>query len=448
MKAYTFAGTEGGKILTSRMGTSWGNGPWFELYDPTGNRMLHVTCTSFGCNNAQRDTIPLPISGVYTFLAMDDDGNQTGSFNFTVVLQPRSWAGTIDSAWNRDSNWVPARVPTQEDSVVIPLSFRPPVAFAPSAITVSSLNIAPSALLTVTPAVPRFTVLNYMSLSGEMRLAKEDTLTIQKGDPAAFTGTGKAPQGTITRSIQPNVLGRYRFESESTYVQFKRPGVFPSAISISTFPNLFPSNFGNRFEEIPRAAIDPVTNTIRSDSLRFRPDRRWVIIRPPPTGLDPLTDTLAVRRAYALSAQVPDTNFYLTLALRYEQSEVPAGVDESRLKMYWADIILSTREYTGHVEKYSLDQNYPNPFNPTTTIRYALPAQSTVSLKVYNILGQEVKALVNENQVPGGYAVQWNGTNNHGLQVSTGIYFYRLEVNGIGASKDRFTQVKKMLLIK
>jgi flagellar hook assembly protein FlgD len=97
---------------------------------------------------------------------------------------------------------------------------------------------------------------------------------------------------------------------------------------------------------------------------------------------------------------------------------------------------------------YKLDQNYPNPFNPTTTIRYALPAQSVVSLKVYNILGQEVKTLVNENQISGSYAVQWDGKNNHGAQVSTGIYFYQLEVNGVGPSRENFTQVRKMLLLK
>jgi hypothetical protein len=122
------------------------------------------------------------------------------------------------------------------------------------------------------------------------------------------------------------------------------------------------------------------------------------------------------------------------------------------LQLYWGRVITGVApERTASIpEHYSLSQNYPNPFNPVTIINYQLPIGNSqfVSLKVYNILGQEVKSLVNESQTPGGYAVQWNGTNNHGAQVSTGIYFYRLEVNGVGSSRDNFVQVRKMLLLK
>lgn len=82
-----------------------------------------------------------------------------------------------------------------------------------------------------------------------------------------------------------------------------------------------------------------------------------------------------------------------------------------------------------------LMQNYPNPFNPGTTISYSLPKTANVSLKVFNLLGQEVAVLVNEQRSPGYYQVQWNAT------VPSGIYFYRLQAGD-------FVETRKMLLIK
>jgi hypothetical protein len=93
-------------------------------------------------------------------------------------------------------------------------------------------------------------------------------------------------------------------------------------------------------------------------------------------------------------------------------------------------------------EKYSLDQNYPNPFNPTTNINYNLPKNSSVTLKIFNALGQEVVTLVNgENQTAGKYQITWNGKDSFGKTMSTGIYFYELKSNNVNL-------VKKMLLMK
>ena len=89
---------------------------------------------------------------------------------------------------------------------------------------------------------------------------------------------------------------------------------------------------------------------------------------------------------------------------------------------------------------YELAQNYPNPFNPSTTIRYALPVTSRVKLTVYNVLGQVVGELVNQEQMAGWKEVEWNS------DVSSGIYFYRLEATS--NSNNRFAQVKKMLLLR
>ncbi|MBI5020897.1 MAG: T9SS type A sorting domain-containing protein [Ignavibacteriales bacterium] len=89
---------------------------------------------------------------------------------------------------------------------------------------------------------------------------------------------------------------------------------------------------------------------------------------------------------------------------------------------------------------FELAQNYPNPFNPTTIINYQLPSDNWVTLKLYNILGEEITTLVNGFETAGYKSVQFDGSN-----FSNGVYFYRLSANGI---KDNFTSVKKMILIK
>jgi len=76
---------------------------------------------------------------------------------------------------------------------------------------------------------------------------------------------------------------------------------------------------------------------------------------------------------------------------------------------------------------FTLEQNYLNPFNPTTIIRYQLPKTTQVVLKVYNISGQEVRTLFNARQSAGVNAVVWDGRDQSGKEVSSGIYIYRLQ---------------------
>jgi len=92
--------------------------------------------------------------------------------------------------------------------------------------------------------------------------------------------------------------------------------------------------------------------------------------------------------------------------------------------------------------KFSLKPNYPNPFNPSTSIQYEIARNVAVELTVFNLLGQKIRTLVNENKVAGFYAVNWDGKNDRGLPVSSGVYLYELK-----AGKD-FKQVQKMLLLK
>lgn len=96
---------------------------------------------------------------------------------------------------------------------------------------------------------------------------------------------------------------------------------------------------------------------------------------------------------------------------------------------------------SGLPTSYALSQNFPNPFNPGTSIRYDLPKESYVSLKIYNLLGQEVRTLIRSTQEAGRRAIYWDATDDAGHRVSSGIYFYRLIAND-------FVQTKKMILMK
>lgn len=86
--------------------------------------------------------------------------------------------------------------------------------------------------------------------------------------------------------------------------------------------------------------------------------------------------------------------------------------------------------------EYALDQNYPNPFNPATTINYQIPVDANISLKIYDVLGNEVAELVSEFKTAGYYEVKFNAG-----KLTSGVYFYRIE-------SDNFTQTRKMLLMK
>jgi hypothetical protein len=92
-------------------------------------------------------------------------------------------------------------------------------------------------------------------------------------------------------------------------------------------------------------------------------------------------------------------------------------------------------------KKFALYQNYPNPFNPETVIKFDLPKSSDIILKIYNVLGQEVRTLINERKPAGYYSVKWDSKNNNGVPVSSGIYLYRLKAG-------EFVLTRKMILIK
>jgi hypothetical protein len=106
-----------------------------------------------------------------------------------------------------------------------------------------------------------------------------------------------------------------------------------------------------------------------------------------------------------------------------------------------AGYVLGVYEELGVPETFALHQNHPNPFNPITNIRFDIPEESHVKLDIYNIAGQRVTTLVNGTMRPGFHSIRWNGTNDNGKQLASGMYIYRI-------SGGKFTAVKKLVLMK
>lgn len=92
-------------------------------------------------------------------------------------------------------------------------------------------------------------------------------------------------------------------------------------------------------------------------------------------------------------------------------------------------------------KNFGLTQNYPNPFNNQTSIEYQLSTQSIVKLEIFNVMGQKIKTLMNEEKLPGYYNINWDGKNDFGASVNSGIYFIKF-------SSDKFSEIKKMTLLK
>lgn len=149
----------------------------------------------------------------------------------------------------------------------------------------------------------------------------------------------------------------------------------------------------------------------------------------------------------------PATNSGVLLNVIFEVTSEP-GSDSLKLTNFADDIagaattpgtvsytVVSVQQNESVPSEFSLMQNYPNPFNPTTTIRYELPVSSYVVLTVYNILGQEIRTLVNAEQTAGVKTVVWDAADTFGRPAVSGIYFYKIEAGD-------FSRTLKLMLMK
>jgi hypothetical protein len=139
------------------------------------------------------------------------------------------------------------------------------------------------------------------------------------------------------------------------------------------------------------------------------------------------------------SAGLPNASIVMDLSLVPASREIRAATHGNGVYARKLFGTVGIKKLSDVVKDFELYQNYPNPFNPATNIKYRIANNGFVILKIYNILGQEVKTPVNEKQNAGEYSVMFNGN-----ELPSGIYFYKLSCNG----KENFTGIKKMILMK
>lgn len=141
----------------------------------------------------------------------------------------------------------------------------------------------------------------------------------------------------------------------------------------------------------------------------------------------------------------PSASIFLSAVLYPEKDYLIAMFHNGLYKLkFYNDVNVGISENNLQTEKtYYLNQNFPNPFNPNTTISYRLADLNHVSLKVYDIRGNEAGTLVNEIQKPGGYSVDFSGEN-----LASGIYFYKIIISSGDFSKIKYSETRKMILLK
>ena len=136
-----------------------------------------------------------------------------------------------------------------------------------------------------------------------------------------------------------------------------------------------------------------------------------------------------------------DTAHFTTLILAAETLEGLDNQAELAMQRLFDLTILGINDDNQIPSSFALHQNYPNPFNPTTTIRFDLTEAAHVKLDIYNILGQQVATVVNRHMQPGYHAVHWNGINDTGNSLASGLYIYQITTGN-------FHAVKKLVLLK
>ncbi|MCH7974832.1 MAG: T9SS type A sorting domain-containing protein, partial [Bacteroidetes bacterium] len=147
--------------------------------------------------------------------------------------------------------------------------------------------------------------------------------------------------------------------------------------------------------------------------------------------VSPTPNWLSIDTTGLMTGTAPSLPQVVTVAVRVDDKS--GNID---IQIYNINVITGINDESAIPNTFKLFQNYPNPFNPSTTISFQLPALSFVSLKIYDVLGREVKTLINKEMKAGSYKVDFNAS-----QLSSGIYFYRLTASS-------FVQTKKMILMK
>jgi len=209
--------------------------------------------------------------------------------------------------------------------------------------------------------------------------------------------------------------------------------------------------------------FNPVTNELWASSRSFVPPNKDAIFTVDlstgdttiigHTGLDKLTNDIVFdenQNLYGIIGAASAINDFISIDVSNGVGTVVGSVGmKNILGLAFEETGVTSAEDDENTvvpTQFSLEQNYPNPFNPTTTIQFSLPVNSNVKLVVYNMLGQAVATLLNEQRSAGNHSIVWNSSNTNGVKLSSGIYFYKLNATGMNGKE--FSNIRKMVLLK
>jgi len=191
--------------------------------------------------------------------------------------------------------------------------------------------------------------------------------------------------------------------------------------------------YSKRFDNIP--------------DLRLTTDDQGQVLlgRNPFSGDEPIQHTWEVSNAVIIVRVEHDGRVGYTFLevsqfnLEYWRGNTELGEYEIRVNLN--NVVSVSRDERSVPSEFSLKQNYPNPFNASTQIEYELPSRAQVILKIYDLLGREIRTLVEASQNAGNHAAVWDGKNDAGQELSSGLYVYKL-------SAGNHVRTKKLLLLK
>ncbi|MDZ7342964.1 MAG: T9SS type A sorting domain-containing protein, partial [candidate division KSB1 bacterium] len=203
---------------------------------------------------------------------------------------------------------------------------------------------------------------------------------------------------------------------------------------------------GYSVDNLAPAPPSNVSASITANTVKLQWDdpvdqdfRYFAIYRSTTPGFDP-TGTTPL--ATLVGTEYTDTNVVTGNTYYYRLSAFDFAGNQSRYSPEIVALVTRVEETGGGVPTdYALEQNYPNPFNPETTIKYQVPTTGHVRLTIYNALGSEVRRLVDRTQPAAYHVVVWDGRDNAGNPMPSGVYFYRLE-------SGKFSAIKKMIMLQ
>ena len=441
-------------LFTQKYSFPDSGGPFFDVGDITGDGLLDLICASFSGlkfykQNTETDLINNlnfvynPFGPVYqfndvTFYDIDGDGNQ----EIVYYL----FAGEGDSVWSY-SNHV-AKYNSQINNYEMIYYNKPQPEYFTSGISTGDFDQDGKGNFATGSIGGKFYVYEYVQgTQYRIEFTKElETynafLTIMTDD---MDGNGK-PEiwigGDFGSSLYGGVTRLFAFEASSQ-------GVYEQVYQID-IRGLFSMIYGKlRYAELDGDGEKELFLTNADLAFGFKYDRNGnyymdFVKRMP--GLDSIYVYQSLDRV-----DIADIDMDGTIEI----------IPEYLLNKGWQEswelrsVFLKRAQATSIKEKntdlpagYKLLQNYPNPFNPDTRIRFTVSSESEINIRIFNTLGEEIKELINEARRSGEYEIGWNGTDNFGKRVPSGVYFITMEAISNTQNSKPFRKTIKSILIK